>query len=41
MFSRLWCLHDMEPRSGPLNMALDELILDHAADTARPVFGET
>ncbi len=37
MFSSLWCLHDFEPRSGPLNMALDETILDFAAETARPV----
>jgi lipoyl(octanoyl) transferase len=37
MFDCLWCLHDAEPRSGPLNMALDELILEHAESTARPV----
>src|SRR5476651_2059055 len=37
MFDCLWCLHDAEPRPGPLNMALDELILEHAASTARPV----
>jgi lipoate-protein ligase A len=37
MFDRLWCLHDAEPHSGPLNMALDELMLDHAATIERPV----
>jgi lipoyl(octanoyl) transferase len=37
MFERLWCLHDAEPRGGALNMAIDELILEHAAATARPV----
>lgn len=34
MFTRLWCLHEAEARSGPVNMALDELILQHAAATA-------
>jgi lipoate-protein ligase A len=37
MFEQLWCLQDAEPHSGPLNMALDELMLDHAATIDRPV----
>ena len=37
MFERLWCLHDAEPRGGPLNMAIDELMLERAASIACPV----
>ncbi len=37
MFDRLWCLADLVPRTGPLNMALDELLLEFAAAEHTPV----
>ena len=37
MFDKLWCLHDAEPRSGPINMAFDEVMLELAAERAAPV----
>ena len=37
MFERLWCLHDPEPRTGPVNMALDEQMLEYAAANRTPV----
>ena len=37
MFDRLWCFADPVPRNGPLNMALDELMLDFSATEQTPV----
>jgi len=37
MFDRLWCFHDPVPRTGPLNMALDEQMLEFTAAECAPV----
>ena len=34
MIDQLWCLHDAEPRDGPLNMAFDELMLEVSGERA-------
>lgn len=37
MFDRLWCFQDPVPRTGSLNMAFDELMLEFAAMEHAPV----